>query len=341
MKITIAVCLLITVLVAAVSAQSFHGPTWEQLSASDKMSQLWAALMNNKNANDWPSAFASTELFLESMNVTLETVSDDMPKQFLGLQTRPKLIHSVGPLSKAKWVNLNSNYSGLFRGASNCIIRFSTAQKPDTSAALGFIPGFGIKCLRSGVPSGNFVAMYSLYGQSSFNFFKHDFTNHVPAPDTATISFLQVQLLKRFADATPWPNMVALSDFAGFNEAGVREAQINFPFRLVFHPKTALHNMFPDQNGANLNEMLATVKVGDMYDVYAEPVPNAALVKIATITITTVPSASYFGDAGMFLKHQRMEDDFRYHPEWIDPAAALVNKQSNTDNWVYPDLPWN
>ena len=38
----------------------------------------------------------------------------------------------------------------------------------------------GLKFLRDGVDSANLVAMYSVDGQESWNFFKNDFSNHIP-----------------------------------------------------------------------------------------------------------------------------------------------------------------
>ena len=38
----------------------------------------------------------------------------------------------------------------------------------------------GVKFLRDGTDSANFVAMYSVDGQSSLNFFENSFSNHIP-----------------------------------------------------------------------------------------------------------------------------------------------------------------
>lgn len=56
------------------------------------------------------------------------------------------------------------------------------------------------------------VAMYSVDGQDSWNFFKNDFTNHIPA---AVDSGLKL-LAKKFATGTPFIQYVGLSDFAKY-----------------------------------------------------------------------------------------------------------------------------
>ena len=57
--------------------------------------------------------------------------------------------------------------------------RLSLALEPDTEK-LNTAPGMGLKFLRDGMDSANLVAMYSVDGQESWNFFKNDFSNHIP-----------------------------------------------------------------------------------------------------------------------------------------------------------------
>ena len=77
-------------------------------------------------------------------------------------------------------------YTGLFEGADYGIVRFSTGAQADetkknASQANGnFAPGFGLKFLRDGVTSGGFVTLSVT--QDSWNYFKNDFSNHVPVP---------------------------------------------------------------------------------------------------------------------------------------------------------------
>merc|ERR1711879_1089194 len=109
-----------------------------------------------KKPYGWYSAVHQAELFVEGMDKTFDFTGDDMPDQGLfGAEQRPKLIHSVGVVADAKFVPIGSyNYTGLFRGADDCFLRFSLATKPTTKPPVT-IPGISLKCMRNGVESGN------------------------------------------------------------------------------------------------------------------------------------------------------------------------------------------
>ena len=108
-----------------------------------------------------------------------------------------KVIHTVGVVGRVEWRDLGGHdYSGIFKGAQHGLARWvsvssttsasfprlSLALEPDTSK-LNTAPGMGLKFLRDGMDSANLVAMYSVDGQESWNFFKNDFSNHIPRFD--------------------------------------------------------------------------------------------------------------------------------------------------------------
>ena len=113
----------------------------------------------------------------------------------VGQVTSPsKVIHTVGVVGRVEWRDLGGHdYSGIFKGAQHGLARWvsvssttcasfprlSLALEPDTSK-LNTAPGMGLKFLRDGMDSANLVAMYSVDGQESWNFFKNDFSNHIP-----------------------------------------------------------------------------------------------------------------------------------------------------------------
>ncbi len=66
--------------------------------------------------------------------------------------------------------------------------------------------GISLKFFRDGIKSSNFMAMYSLEGQQSFNFFAHDLTNHVPELGPSA-PFKLKQLRNSFKAASDWPTM--------------------------------------------------------------------------------------------------------------------------------------
>ena len=74
-----------------------------------------------------------------------------------GEKCRPKPFHSVGSVSKIKWIDQGGHpYTGLFKGGDAGLARFSTGGP---TWETGMKPGFAVKLLRDGIDSGNFVAM--------------------------------------------------------------------------------------------------------------------------------------------------------------------------------------
>lgn len=97
------------------------------------------------------------------MAESFETPGDEMPStRIFGL--RNKLIHSVGTVAKVEWKSVGDHeYTGIFRGATQGYIRLSSAKEPTPDVAY-LAPGMGVKFLRDGIDSANFVAMYSVDG---------------------------------------------------------------------------------------------------------------------------------------------------------------------------------
>ena len=72
------------------------------------------------------------------------------------------------------------------------------------------VPGMGIKLLRDGYDSANFVAMFGVDGDESLNFFAHEFSNHIPTPHNP----LLLPVVARFATATNYVQTVGLSEMS-------------------------------------------------------------------------------------------------------------------------------
>lgn len=321
-------------------SQPFHGSTWQQKQAYEKQQLLWNAITSNESPGPWPSALQLAEIFLESMNPTFDAIQDDLPTQGGFGFNRVKLIHSVGCTGLGSFVsNGNSPYTGLFTNASNVILRFSTAKAYDATP-YSFTPAIGFKFLRSGVKSGNFMTMFSLEGQSSYNFFKHDLSNHVTDLSLNASSALRALKFK-FESVSDYPSLLGLSDIASFDQNGHAVAHPRFPFRLVFQPAKALKTMFSDQfASSDLCDTVGKVPTGTIYYVYAEDTPGDEPQLIGFVDLTQQPVRSNFGDVSLFFEHQRMEDDFKIHPEWVQPAKAILSDQTNSYYYNgYPDLP--
>lgn len=114
--------------------------------------------------------------------------------------TRSKYIHTEGVVASVKLTNSgNHPFTGIFKGADSGVIRMSFAAKPDPKVKTT-TPGIGLKFLRSGIDSASLVAMYSVDGQESWNFFKNDFSNHIPAVTSKSLQ----PLAAKFATATDY-----------------------------------------------------------------------------------------------------------------------------------------
>lgn len=325
--------------------QVYVGPLYQSQLATKKLSLLNQAISNDTNPGKFPGV-GLLKIFVENMDTSFDTQADDMPKEgglFGG--RRKKLIHSVGCIAPAKWVPINNTrYTGVFKGCSNLLIRFSLAKTP-ANGPRGYAPGISVKCFRNGVPSGNLFAMYSLEGQDSWNFFKHDLTNHVP--DLSSNADFALQKLRgKFAEASDWPTMLGLSDFAKYDENGRNSSATKSPFRLVFHPTTAVRNSFGDSpSSIDFEYVIAKgLKPGTIYTVYAQDqpfhTPNQYTV-IGRIDLTGVPTTSGFSDQFLFFQHTRMEDDFALNPSWVPYAQQIIKNQQSVDHYTFPDLPFN
>jgi len=139
--------------------------------------------------------------------------------------------------------------------------------------------------------------------------------------------------------------MIGVSSFASYDESGTFYPQPQFPFRLIFHPVTAVHKAFPDSPSSTPFEQLIanTLQPGPLYYVYAQDQPTDTqdkFILIGRIDMTAKAQTSTFGDNYMFYQHTRMENDFAYHAEWLPIAEEIVEQQRNTTYFTFPDLPF-
>eukprot|EP01123_Difflugia_compressa_P000441 TRINITY_DN1051_c0_g2_i1.p1 TRINITY_DN1051_c0_g2~~TRINITY_DN1051_c0_g2_i1.p1 ORF type:complete len:339 (+),score=62.57 TRINITY_DN1051_c0_g2_i1:3-1019(+) len=320
----------------------FSGPTYQSQTSDTKDNVLYNTIVNNTASGPWYS-WEDIELFLENMNLSFDTLADDMPYQFDGFQRRPKLIHSVGVIAKATWKATSNPFTGVIgKGCKDVLFRLSLARQPDASTP--YTPGISLKCLRDGIHSGNMFAMYSLQGQDSWNFFKHDLTNHV-GDLSSSAGYILNKLRQTFASASNYPVFIGLSDLASYQDDGTEVNNPVFPFRLIFHPYTNWHNFYPDtQPSSTFQQQLAsTLTPSNLYHIYAQVEPEDTInqfIKIGDITLTSTASTSLFGDSLMFFQHTRFENDVDYRPEWGPKAQTIMAAQRSVDNYVYPDLPF-
>jgi len=260
------------------------------------------------------------------MDPSFDRVADDLPWD------RSKVIHSVGNHAQVRWVSnaAAKKYTGVIgKGGKFGIIRLSPAAEPEPDKGddpsncdpqCGFVPGFGLKILRTGVLSGNIFSMYSLIGQPSFNFFKNNFTNH-PSLSCDDITGSTKLLFMKFKTASNWPTMVGLSQLALYDEDGIIADPPAYPYQLWLVPNSNLTAAYPDAPSSDpdktLASQLAALPIGtSLYSIWALQNPWNAAELIGGLQTTSNFTTSKWGDKNLFFQHTRMEDDALLHPEW-------------------------
>lgn len=142
-------------------------PEYQILSARCKQELIWRLTLQDPRREGFFVGYDFEGFFNQDMNLSYDTVSDTMP------EGRLKKTHPVGTVAKVEFIAKHDQpYTGMFRGVKHGIMRISDTTFT-TPSITKTVPGFGMKWLRDGMSSANWVAMFSFDGQLSFNFFKN------------------------------------------------------------------------------------------------------------------------------------------------------------------------
>lgn len=255
--------------------------------------------------------------FQSSVHTTFDNFLPEMPA------TREKKIHTIGAVCGIDFVVSSSPYTGLLsRGTHKGFVRIGTAGKPE---AEGIVPGVGFKFPRTGVPAGDFVAMHSTNPGQSHNFFAMNMSNHVaPAEGGLTI------LAQIFERATICSTSVGLSDFARYTQRGTESSPPKFPFKLFFSPSPDVQMTETFRNAEQLISEFAKWPVGtELFTVFACDSPTdsedeaplsldncGGRKQLGKISFNSKCSASAYGDQEFHIRHQRIEEDWGFKPEF-------------------------
>jgi hypothetical protein len=144
--------------------------------------------------------------------------------------------------------------------------------------------------------------MNSLTGQNSWNFFKNDFSTHVPEPFGKILEIGKA----KFASATPWILTVGTSHFAEFSQSGQSIGEPIFPFKVRFHPTGEI--AFPDEYSGTsyLDQLMTILKDSTLYQVYGWDAPEemgGVEHLIGDLITTSEMTTSYFADSQLFFRH--------------------------------------
>jgi len=297
------------------------------LSAAEKNAILWEKCLKNTTSAPWLSGLELTGLFTESMCPTFRAQGDELPwqKGLAFYRWRKKYIHTVGTVGQVELRSLGGHpYTGIFEGATQGLVRFSLAKEPSPSSNIT-TPGLGLKFLRDGMDSANLVAMYSVNGQDSWNFFKNNFTNHIPPAGPSVIP-----IAIKFSQATNNVQQVGLSDISNYGEDGTQVDDPKFPYRLRFQPTGEI--IFPDEYVRPFTEDLVTIPAGStLYEVWAMDQPTelgGVEIHIADLVLVSDMITSLWGDSNLFFRHQDMVEDVAINPDWKDYLDTFGLKTS-------------
>eukprot|EP00929_Paragymnodinium_shiwhaense_P057327 TRINITY_DN28694_c0_g1_i1.p1 TRINITY_DN28694_c0_g1~~TRINITY_DN28694_c0_g1_i1.p1 ORF type:complete len:374 (+),score=50.46 TRINITY_DN28694_c0_g1_i1:264-1385(+) len=307
---------------------------YEQKAAPAKMAALW----NNVQATRGKSAPVATSSFgvvhaivTKSMRTPFDNHRDVHPQ---GRSNPSKVIHQKGVVCKVVLqVHSGSTYSGILSaGESEGLIRMGSG----TPIALqGVFPGFGLKFLRKGVPSANFLALRQL-GLNASSFFDGSFSTHAAPPSA-------LQMLGKFQQAADCMSMVGLSNLCTHNQAGAPAAAVNFPYELLFdpvHKLEAVDTSAADKEDQLLLDLESIPANTHLFNVRHVASPWEQPAELGELRTASECTRTLFGDTKLFYRHQRMEEDFALKPEWIPHVQAEGCEASAkpASNWKCPGI---
>ena len=294
----LAAVLLFAAFASAKDGKDFNTPEYLASSRQEKSDKIWAKVIENTESGKTHYAGA----LVVDEDVVFETVGDELECGFTGC--RNKTIHPKGTVTKVEWISEGSHpYTGIFRGADTCYVRNSSAAQPDTKKP-NLTPGMGIKCLRDGMDSANFVSMFSVDGQDDLNFFANNFENHIPDVKSFTLKPLEA----RFATATDWIQTVGLSNWAGWDQEGNAESASVFPWKLTLVPHSDLKFASTVEEGYTdyLNDLMSIQNGQILWYVSAWDKPEelgGTMTPIGKIVTSSETTTSYWGDEHMYFRH--------------------------------------
>lgn len=278
----------------------------------------------SERSSNFPTAMAKLRFLLrDDFSPTFDRFRDDLP------YTHAKRIRSVGGIGLVTWKPTSNPelnpYTGIFEtGTPHALIRLSYTSPNDES---GTTPGLSLKLFRDGMPSSNLLAMESLAGQSSGNFFQFDFSNHLEPAKTALLKYV-ARRFSRYSCPTTRTGLseVALSTetLAVMNLASSSTQKnldsMNFPYRIIFRPNSNLTDQFatypPD---GDLFAMLTAIEEGTkLYDMYAVDSHDSEEqeIHLGHLELTRALQPSMIGDRVLFFRHQKVEEDYAMRPQY-------------------------
>ena len=228
-------------------------------------------------------------------------------------------IHSIGGVCQFKLNVVDSSpFTGVLKpGVTSGLIRIGGAKE-----FIGdeLVPGIGVKFLRTGVSSANFVALNKLTQAQpgSWDMFQSEMYNQISdeVPDVIT-----TVLVERFCQTGHCVTKVGLSNLCNYDQDGNEVADPVFPYKITLKPTDQGFSKDEPADVAAMQEQFANIAPGSvLYTVTAMQSPDDTEGTLIGEMVTDgeCVTGSTFGDSKLFFKHQWIEEDIAQRPEWSD-----------------------
>jgi hypothetical protein len=228
------------------------------------------------------------------MNHSFDIVSDTMPLD------RIKRTHPVGVVTKVEFIaHPDSPYTGCFQGFKHGIMRtseFSLTDPADPKTA----PGHAVKCLRDGMYSGNWFAMFAFDGQPSFNFYKNRWTNILREMDNTCAIF---SIGKHLNEVSDHVGAMSVMEMSQFDQFGNEIYDHHWPFQIDVEPydvygwTNTYQNDFLDQLGT----IPPNTAMHKLFAYDGPPEKGFPELLIGWLVSRSVTTSSLWGDEKLFF----------------------------------------
>lgn len=305
--------------------------SFEAQNFKSKYSYFWEKITRDpRRMSDYPSPLG---VVTESAQTTFYNKGDEMPSG------RVKAIHGIGVICPFTMENAaESPYTGLFEpGRQEGFIRMGSAVDYSNG---GLTPGLGIKFPRTGILSGNYVALHSLDFGQSWNFFASNLSNHIPPARSGNVQ--QKIIVKKFQQASNCAPQVGLSDMARYSQNGQKHESPKFPFKLFLVPSKEVQTPAIEKTVDQVNSEMSSFPVGTtLYTVYAcgkaagdemKPTEGSvemscgAPMKLGDMVTTDKCTTSAYGDKSFQIRHQPVEEDWQADPSILQQNGYDAGK---------------
>jgi len=179
-------------------------------------------------------------------------------------------------------------------------------------------PAVAMKMFRGNrIESGNMLFLGCKVGQEEEDFFAHCLCTQITSSMPSTLK----PILKMFKKYSATPLLLGNSNLCSFDMDGEMANDFNFPFCLTLRPRV--------ENGARfLDEVLQIPAGTHLYDLFASPDPLSVadgrkLQRIGRIVTTSEMIPSTPKD-GLFFRHQKKDEDFKFKPHWKSELQTKV-----------------